>query len=83
VNYPDGACWSGPLPDEARDNRCPGMEAAGKSSRRWRQRHPRQARDRAVVCLNNGAYAEKVLAPADPGFPYSGLTIGFCRRLWR
>jgi len=69
VNYPDGLLVQGLYQMKPETPFVPGMEAAGVVEAIGDNVIHVKPGDRAVVMLNNGGYAEKVLAPADRVFP--------------
>jgi len=72
VNYPDGLLVQGLYQMKPETPFVPGMEAAGIVEAIGANVIHVKPGDRAVVLLNNGGYAEKVLAPADRVFPIPG-----------
>ena len=68
LNYPDGLLVQGLYQMKPETPFVPGMEAAGVIETVGEGITHVKPGDRAVVMLDNGAYAEKVLAPADRVF---------------
>jgi len=69
LNYPDGLLVQGLYQMKPETPFVPGMEAGGVVEAVGANVTHLKPGDRAVVMLNNGAYAEKVLAPANRAFP--------------
>jgi NADPH2:quinone reductase len=69
VNYPDGLLVQGLYQMKPETPFVPGMEAGGIVAAIGGNVTHVKPGDRVVVMLNNGAYAEKVLAPAKRVFP--------------
>ena len=69
VNFPDGLLVQGLYQMKPETPFVPGMEAGGIVETTGANVAHVKPGDRVVVMLNNGAYAEKVLAPADRVFP--------------
>lgn len=71
LNYPDGLLVQGLYQMKPETPFVPGMEAAGEIETVGEGVTHVKPGDRAVVMLDHGCYAEKVLAPADRVFPIS------------
>ncbi|MBU2486091.1 MAG: NADPH:quinone oxidoreductase family protein, partial [Alphaproteobacteria bacterium] len=76
VNFPDGLLVQGLYQMKPETPFVPGMEAGGIVEAVGRNVTHVSPGDRVVVMLSNGAYAQKVLAPANRVFPIPG-TMSF------